>query len=478
VTRYRVRRRQRTRRLWRLVFLALVVTLVVTAAFEEIARGSGRVASHTGQTARASASTGAAPRRASATASPNPRPLALAADSPVTTTLQRRLLAILRADRLLASGTAVCVYDLSGDRLVFARHSKTPLRPASNEKLVTTATALALWGPTHRFATDLYEDGSLAASGVFRGTLYLKGFGDPSLGSAAYQRAALQLRSARLSDFVAALRRAGIKRVVGRIVGDASYFDARRAVASWHADESEDCGPLSALSVDEGTGSRGHPVANPARYAAFTLTALLRHAGIRVSRTAATGVTPQGATLLYEDRSVPLARILASMDQRSDDFFAEMLTKGLGAAFGGKGSTVAGARLERAWARSSGMGLAGVVVADGSGLSYADRETSADLVRLLVVEARSPQWPVFYHSLAVAGESGTLASRMRHTRAQGNLHAKTGTLDVASGLSGYVTAANGHLLVFAILMNGDPFDLAAAQQAQDEIGVALARSRA
>jgi D-alanyl-D-alanine carboxypeptidase/D-alanyl-D-alanine-endopeptidase (penicillin-binding protein 4) len=154
-----------------------------------------------------------------------------------------------------------------------------------------------------------------------------------------------------------------------------------------------------------------------------------------------------------------------------------MLTKGLGAAFAGKGSTAAGVMVERAYARMSGIGHAGIVVTDGSGLSYADRETSADLVRLLVAETRSAEWPVFYRSLAVAGESGTLSARMRHTPAQGNLHAKTGTLDVASSLSGCVTAANGHLLVFSILMNGDPFDLAAAQHTQDEIGVALARSR-
>ena len=484
ITRYRsvrhARRRRRKRLLVCLIVLALAAAVIVTVVLSETARGPHRAARHPASGARggsASGSTSSLRSSAAASASPNPRPLALPPNSLVTTPLQRHVLAVLRTNGSLGAGTALCVYDLSTGTLVFARHSATPLRPASNEKLLTSATALARWGPTYRFATDLYEDGSLASDGVFRGSLYLKGYGDPSLATGAYQRGVLHLRSARLVDFVSALRRVGIKRVVGRVVGDASYFDARRSVASWHENEIDDCGPLSALSVDEGLGSRDSPVTDPALYAAATLTALVRRAGIPVSRAAATGVTPREATLLHEDRSAPLARILASMNQRSDDFFAEMLTKGLGAAFEGKGSTTAGVRVERAYARTSGMGVKGAVVADGSGLSYADRETSANLVRLLVAEARGRQWPLFCRTLAVAGRNGTLADRMRHTPAQDNLHAKTGTLDVASSLSGCVTDANGHLLVFAILMNGDPFDLAAAQHTQDEIGVALARSR-
>jgi D-alanyl-D-alanine carboxypeptidase/D-alanyl-D-alanine-endopeptidase (penicillin-binding protein 4) len=484
MTRYRAgrqaRRQRRKRRLMRLVVLVLVVAVIIAVGLSETARGSHRAARHSGDAARggsALANTARPRPSVTASASPHPSPLALPADSLITTALQRRIFTDLRAGGFLGASTGVCIYDLSTGTLLFARHSATPLRPASNEKLLTSATALARWGPTHCFTTDLYEDGALAPDGVFRGSLYLKGFGDPSLSTTAYQRSVLHLRSAHLADFVSALRRAGIKRVDGHIVGDASYFDARRAVASWHEDEIDDCGPLSALSVNEGLGSRGFAVRIPALHAAATLTALVHRAGIPVSGAAATGVTPRAATLLYEDHSVPLARILASMNQRSDDFFAEMLTKGLGAAFEGKGSTAAGVRVERAYARTLGIGLKGVVVADGSGLSYTDRETSADLVRLLVAEACGAEWPVFHRSLAVAGESGTLSARMRNTAAQGNLHAKTGTLDVASSLSGYVTAANGHLLVFAILMNGDPFDLAAAQRTQDEIGVALARSR-
>jgi len=391
--------------------------------------------------------------------------------------LQRRILRSLLSGGFAGAGTGVCVYDLSTGRVLFARHGATPLRPASNEKLLTSATALARWGPTHRFDTDLYDVGSLSPDGVFRGSLYLKGFGDPSLATPAFQRQVLHLRSARLEDFVSALKHAGIKRVVGRVVGDASYFDARRAVASWHKDEVEDCGPLSALSLDESTDARGYRVADPALSVASTLTILARRAGIPISHAAGTGVTPSSATLLYQDRSAPLSAVIASMNKRSDDFFAEMLAKGLGAAFAGAGSTPAGTSVERAYARTIGVSLGHVVVADGSGLSYADRETSADLVRLLVAEQRGAQWPVFLRSLAVAGKSGTLSERMRGTLAQGNLHAKTGTLDVASSLSGYVKTANAHLLVFSMLMNGGRFDLAAAQRTQDVIAVTLARSR-
>ena len=464
-----------------LFVVTIVVALIVTAGLSEAARGPHRTHRHAGDpTRRASTAlkgTAAPHLEATAATSPIVRPLALAANTLVTTTLQRRILAALQTAGFAGAGSAVCIYDLSSDRLLLARDSATLLRPASNEKLLTSATALARWGPAHRFTTDLYGVGNLAPNGAFRGSLYLKGYGDPSLSTTAYNRSVLHLRSARLEDFVWALRRAGVKRLDGHIVGDASYFDALRAVASWHADELDDCGPLSALSLDEGLNARGRPVTDPALDAAATLTALLRRAHIAVSGAASTGITPPKATLLYEDRSAPLSVILASMNRRSDDFFAEMITKGLGAAFAGSGSTAAGVRLERAYVRAEGIDPDGLVVADGSGLSYADRETSADLVRLLATEAHSSQWPIFYGSLAVAGESGTLADRMRDTPAQGDLHAKTGTLEVASCLSGYVTAANGHLLAFSVLINSDSLDLAAAWQAQDAIGVALARSR-
>ena len=171
----------------RLVVLALVVAAIAAAAIGQTAWGwhIGPSTAARATERRTAATRTGSPRPSAPAGSSRPFPLELLDNSVVTTGLQRRLLGVLGTNGLLDAASAVCVYDLSTDQLVFARHSKTPLRPASNEKLLTSATALALWGPEHRFATDLYENGSLAANGVFRGTLYLKGFGDPTLGTAA-----------------------------------------------------------------------------------------------------------------------------------------------------------------------------------------------------------------------------------------------------------------------------------------------------
>ena len=268
-----------------------------------------------------------------------------------------------------------------------------------------------------------------------------------------------------------------MKRIEGSIVGDASYFDAARTVRVWTPGMSIDCGPLSALSLNEGVGPNGRRAADPPLSVAASLTALLRHSGISVSGHPRVGTTPSIARLAYIERSAPLSAIVAVMNKSSDNFFAEMLTKGLGASFGSAGTTSAGVAVERAFLVSQGIAPQSFALTDGSGLSYADRLTALDLNELLKDMAHSSDWPVFLSSLSVAGVDGTLAQRMRGGAAQGRLHGKTGTLTVASSLSGYVKSADGAWLAFSILMNKNPINLTAAHATQDAIGVALARSR-
>lgn len=91
--------------------------------------------------------------------------------------------------------------------------------------------------------------------------------------------------------------------------------------------------------------------------------------------------------------------------------------------------------------------------ADGSGLSRYNLVAPAFLVALLEHEARSPHAAVYYAALPVAGRDGTLAGRMRGTPAEGNVHAKTGTLSGVRSLSGYLTTAAGERMAFSIIAN-------------------------
>ena len=118
-----------------------------------------------------------------------------------------------------------------------------------------------------------------------------------------------------------------------------------------------------------------------------------------------------------------------------------------------RGTTARGVKVERAFLVSQGIGAKTFHLADGSGLSYDDRLTPLGITTLLNAMPKRADWPVFWRSLSVAGVDGTLAKRMRGTAAQRNLHGKTGTLSVASNLSGYVPSANGEWLAFSMLMN-------------------------
>ncbi|NLG64189.1 MAG: D-alanyl-D-alanine carboxypeptidase/D-alanyl-D-alanine-endopeptidase [Actinobacteria bacterium] len=378
---------------------------------------------------------------------------------------------------LAQPGTAVRVWNLDTGKHLYGRNGHTLLVPASNQKLVTSATAFARWGVEHRFRTELWSVRSGPdASGVLHGSIIVKGYGDPSLSSTRFQRRVLGYATSDIAHFVRALQRRGVTAIRGRVLADESYFDNARTVAGWKASFVAECGPLSALSLDQGTPG-GRRVAEPAVYVANELRTRLIAAGITVTGGARLGAVPEGATLLHTEYSAPLRRIVRHMNKRSDNFTAEMLIKGLGKEFGRGGTTTAGAVVERAFLVDCGVDVAEVRLRDGSGLHYRNRLSAAAVARLLRELTTREDFSVYQATLPLAGVDGTLRWRMRDTPAAGNLRGKTGTLSIASSLSGYVTTANGQKLVFSVLMNGSSLDIATARRAQDAIGALLARSR-
>jgi D-alanyl-D-alanine carboxypeptidase/D-alanyl-D-alanine-endopeptidase (penicillin-binding protein 4) len=159
------------------------------------------------------------------------------------------------------------------------------------------------------------------------------------------------------------------------------------------------------------------------------------------------------------------------MGRESDNYTAEMLVKQIGALFAGRGSTAAGTRVVRDELTAAGVPLAGVRLADGSGLSSLNRLTAAAVVSLLEAGlADSSLKDAFLGCLAVAGVAGTLEHRLQSRPARGRVIAKTGTTDAASALSGFVRGR----YVFAVLQNGRPVSSFWARKAQDRFATVLA----
>ena len=180
---------------------------------------------------------------------------------------------------------------------------------------------------------------------------------------------------------------------------------------------------------------------------------------------------------LFALPSPPLARILPAFEKPSQNQIGEILLKTIGRARTGVGSADSGARVVREQMLAWGARPDGFVVRDGSGLSRHNVVTPEAIVRLLDAMRRSPHFALFYDALPVAGVDGTIASRMRGTPAQGNVHAKTGTLDLVRSLSGYVTTADGRLLLFSILCNNWTVHVREVERVQDAIAVQLAGMR-
>ena len=378
-----------------------------------------------------------------------------AGDSP----LAKRLARALVVPHVSQARTGAVALDLQTGETVFSEHDALPLVPASNEKLAIAYGALVALGPDFRIATDVLGRGVQEGT-VWRGSLLLVGHGDPTLSSAGLAGLARQVRAA------------GIRKVTRGVFADESFFDARRTGAGWKSwFYINECPPLSALTVDRGRylGRTSH---DPALAAALLFGAALRRSGVAVVG-AGRGTQRDSDVPLATVESPPLSRIVAWMGRVSDNFTAELLLKQLGAASGEVGTSAGGAEVVRGALADAGVPLAGVRLADGSGLSSLDRLTAQALSGLLrAAWADADVRRYLLAALPVAGVSGTLSDRMRRPPARGNVHAKTGTTSLSSALSGYVKRR----YVFSVLQNGSPVSSYWARRAQDRFATILAAS--
>jgi D-alanyl-D-alanine carboxypeptidase/D-alanyl-D-alanine-endopeptidase (penicillin-binding protein 4) len=344
---------------------------------------------------------------------------------------------------------------------------------ASNVKIFTTSAALDRFGPAGTFQTRVAAEAAPDAQGVLRGNLYLRGGGDPAFGSDSFVRRSYGT-GATVEQLAAAVQAAGVRRVTGGVVGDESRFDSLRGGPDSGYGTSVWVGPLSALGFNRGLARENGSAfqANPPAFAAARLDAALSRAGVSVSGSPRAGVAPDDANTLASVDSPSLARLLQITNTRSDNYFAEMLLKNLGREAVGSGTTSAGTRAARSYARRLG---ARPRLVDGSGLARANAASPRHVGTLLNRLRTEPEFDHFYRSLPVAGQTGTLVDRMRRGAARARCHAKTGTISGVSALSGYCESRGGDTYVFSFLMNG--VNVYGARRLQDRMAQALAAER-
>ncbi|HWP81064.1 MAG TPA: D-alanyl-D-alanine carboxypeptidase/D-alanyl-D-alanine-endopeptidase [Bacteroidota bacterium] len=446
--------------------------------------------------------------------------------------LRRDIDATLPDSLFTATNASILLKSLKTGEVLYERGSKLLMRPASNNKLLTSAAAIATFGRDFNFWTTVYVDTPIVQGTVF-GNLYFKGFGNPDF------------KLADMDTLVMQLKARGIRNVIGSVVADESYFDDLSFGEGWMWDDepfsyqaaitplsvNDNCVNVCVIPGKNGGDSVAVIIEPRTSYVSYlnnakTVTDTVRVpltvsrmfqerlniitiegemlAGSDTVKTAITVWQPglYAAHLLHErlerdtvtilgvptvgmisDRSVimaehqwPIDSVLTNLNKESDNLAAENVLKTLGVVTSGQpGTAKAGIQAAKAIFASFGIDTTRFRMVDGSGLSFYNLLTAEMLVQLLESIAKRPEFfRRLYETLPIAGRDGTLKNRMRGTRAEGNLRAKTGTISGVSALSGYVNSADGEPLVFSLLMQNFLLPNRYYRDVQDRIGALLA----
>jgi D-alanyl-D-alanine carboxypeptidase/D-alanyl-D-alanine-endopeptidase (penicillin-binding protein 4) len=405
--------------------------------------------------------------------------------------------------------TGLFVADAKTGEPLFAVNADDPLNPASNVKMISTATALELLGPEFRYTTRVFGP-TPDDQGAIRGNVYLLGTWDPTLVATDLDELATQLSARGVKELDGDVvvgadpTRDGIYRAIVPIevkAGAAGEPPSASAPAGYDLLQLD----VQAKTVGHGrahlafaqtpaTDADGHPrvhvaitgtigrgshttyqmlVENRTGDAASALRAALRAHGIAVHgdvRVEELGDFIGDAVLagalpveLARHQSAPLADIIAHVNKWSINWLADRVIMTAAALTRQEAPSMALALDEMyGWlARHPHLAKDDVLVDTGSGLSYHTRITPHELVSVLrsaagfAPDSDQATAHAWLDSLAIAGTDGTLGRRFRTTETRGRLHGKTGTLSTVIALSGILELDPARPLAFSIVTNGD-----------------------
>lgn len=384
------------------------------------------------------------------------------------------------------------IYDPKTKKVISSYNENSPLVPASTTKLLTTETALNMLGENYRWMTQLEYSGEIDETGTLNGNLYIVGSGDPSLGT---NKAGASAYRDIVADFVNGISREGIKKINGDIIIQTALFKGNITSLPenvvWLENNNyylpvgttKEINPANEKLIvkksNSFTGSKKYfyvsPYAKQMVYAekyegdgilttklpdapaflANSFKANLAKSGVAVTGKVVpkmTDAAPESRKMISIYKSPTLSDIVYYTNQRSDNGLAEALLRTVGFQKLGDQTAESGRIVVNNHLRDVSFDIENLNYMDGSGLSRSNKVTPISQVKYLSSLMSQKYYKTYFDSLPIAGQTGTL-KRMFIGEGNGQIFAKTGTLNKVKTLAGYIKTNSGKTLVFSLLVN-------------------------
>ena len=431
----------------------------------------------------------------------------LAATPSLTTQINR----LIFDKRYKKTAFSVSVFDLSASKSIYRFRPERLLIPASNMKLVTTASALDHFGSDYQFITK---------AGLRGNDLVIVGCGNPILGDAVFLEKSGKGIDAFFAVIATALQKRHVTEIKGDIILETSLFDDVRFHPSWNIKDADKwyTAQVSALNYNDNclditfkplgvnqrvgyalspntaymqlinkcvTVGKGHNVIGvsrnhdsndatmfgkcrnrqtvyvtvdrPASFFGYTLAEYLGKKGISIKGQLIEGdLSPDkinDMTVIATDRTT-IGSVVSECNQRSLNLAAECLFKLVGSSAGLPGSWQSGQHRVKRFLDTIGTATDGVVLDDGSGLSRKNLLSTDLIVSVLKHMYHSNHRDLYMHSLAT-GQVGTLKKSRRFSdeKYRGKVFAKTGFIQGVWALGGYCQNSAGKWHAFSMIAN-------------------------
>jgi len=356
----------------------------------------------------------------------------------------------------------VSIQIVSADKydVLYQHNPQKKMIPASISKVVTSVAAMEYLGTGYKFSTIIYTDDINITDGIINGNLYIKGYGDPDLNSSDVRLLAKNILGKNITE------------ITGNIIYDESFLDDNYySLADYYSsDTKKQYWPyVNGLSLDKNGGNY-----DPGSNVASLLQSELQAGNVKTGGIIVAGVTPTSAKQITEV-SHSLFDVMSYMNKTSDNHSAITMYKVIGAKYkGAPGTLQKGSEAVNDLLTGMGNTRSSFEILEGSGLTRYNAVTSDLYIRMLkYMYDDEKDFDFFYRTLPIAGKDGTLSRRMIGTEAEGNVHAKTGTINSVSTLAGYAVTRDSELLIFYIAMNGFGGGSNRPRDIQDEICAAI-----